>query len=123
MKYLLGVVDFYLNWSMVATYWVGCKWDAIKARFGRKAPVDAQSVEVALVAIEPRVPKANEAIIEYRKNGHSYYFIFTPENTEGAMRSVGVLAADPQCEFDWHDTAKVAKAIKGACCEQVHVSV
>lgn len=116
MKYL--ICYFYLCvacWLVIVSYWIGCKWIVTKERFERWL--------LGPVAIEPRVPKANEEIIEYRKNGHSYYFIFTPENTEGAMRLAGVLAADPQCDFGWNDAAKVAKAIKGACCEQVHVSV
>lgn len=43
---------------------------------------------------------------------HNYVFDCTPETRQEMLRCVGMMAADPDLDFNWHDAAQVTLVIR-----------
>ena len=46
--------------------------------------------------------------------GHHYVFDCTPESRDEMLRRVGLLAAEPELDFTWHDAAQVTSIIRAS---------
>lgn len=50
----------------------------------------------------------------YQCNGHTFIVRFTRETRRQCLRSFGLLAADKNVPFSWHDAAVMAKGVRAA---------
>ena len=51
-------------------------------------------------------------VVVYRSNEEVYAWSFCDHQVAAILRSIGLLASNPELDFDWYDAAVVSKEIR-----------